>query len=305
MSTDATINYKVIGYFDLYPNKMKGPTKKTKSKYFRKMRELYERGFKLYDFKKSTTFRDDSAVLIYKDDRLLGYAFIKIETSDVTHGISDPFFYNFVIDPQYQGYGYGSKLLEHIKKLYPVRALYCLTDKTDTTLHEWYDRRGGIVYNDYEITWPTGYFAYKFPNGTVHVEKVQVFTKEDEIRRLKEDAANLTIVPDLDPTVGDDLMGELDDICGSADDEPETKNPGIFNLVAHHPMDDHLVDTEYVDYTPTPQDLEDIKITDKKPTSVFDLVTADGASDKALMRAQVLNRKSHFEMMRSSGEEMD
>jgi GNAT superfamily N-acetyltransferase len=215
-----SINYKTVGYFDLYPNKIAGCKKTTKSKFFRKMKELYERGFKKSDFKKSASSRSDIAVLMYKDSTLVGFVFIKEEDSDETRGITDPFFYNLVIDSHRQGNGYGGQLFQHIKDHYPNRALYCLTDNTDTSLHEWYDRRGGLVYNNPDMEWPDGYFVFKFPNGSVHEECEPSFTKtikeseehkEKELLELKN--SSKTIIPDHDTTIGDDLLDELDDIC--------------------------------------------------------------------------------------------
>jgi hypothetical protein len=160
----SDINYVVIDHADMYP------AKKIKSKYFREMKELYERGFKLNDFKESSPFKDDITILMYNKDILLGFVFIKEEKDNVknsvTNGITDPFFYNFVIDPKYQYDGHGSALFEHIKRHYFNRPLYCLVDSTNTTLHEWYDRREGIVYNNSDMKWKKGYFVYIFTNGS-------------------------------------------------------------------------------------------------------------------------------------------
>lgn len=215
----STINYKVIGYYDLYPAKKPGANKKTKSKYFRKMRELYERGFKEYDFKSSVSFKDDIAILMYDEDVLVGYVFVKEEEDgDITQGISDPFFYNLVVDPKMQQLGYGTKLFDHLKNLYVNRALYCLTDSSDKDLHEWYDKRGGIVYNDHAKEWPEGFFVFKFPNGTIHVEPEPTFVQNlqntDEFQQLKNNALQLieNTIPDHDPSVGDNLLSELDAI---------------------------------------------------------------------------------------------
>lgn len=216
--------YKVIDYFDLYPNKKQGCKKNVKSKYFRKMRELYERGFKMQNFKTSASFKNDIAVLMYLESTLIGFVFIKEENSEITNGITDPFFYNFVVDPHMQCSGYGSKLFDHIKGMYPNRALYCLTDSTDNTMHEWYDRRDGLVYSNPNITWPDGYFVFIFPNGSVYDENITKTIKETEESNAKNlvlENSTISQLPDHDPTVGDDLMTELDDICGS----PNPKDP--------------------------------------------------------------------------------
>jgi GNAT superfamily N-acetyltransferase len=170
----SDINYVVIDYNDLYPAKKSGGNKKVKknkkikSLYLRDMKELYERGFKLNDFKSSSSFKNDIAILMYKNDSLLGFVFIKEnrEQNNITNGITDPFFYNLVIDPKYQHGGYGSTLLEHIKHLYFNRPLYCLVESTNKNLHEWYDKRDGVVFNDPTMTWAKGYFVYIFTNGS-------------------------------------------------------------------------------------------------------------------------------------------
>jgi GNAT superfamily N-acetyltransferase len=170
----SNIEYVVIDHADLYPAKKSGGNKKVKnnkkvkSPYFCKMKELYERGFKLNDFKASSSFKNDIAILMYIKDFLLGFVFIKEnrEKDSVTNGITDPFFYNFVIDPTYQHGGYGSALFEHIKQLYFNRPLYCLVESTNKTLHEWYDKREGVVFNDSTMTWAKGYFVYIFTNGS-------------------------------------------------------------------------------------------------------------------------------------------
>ena len=239
VDTDTKINYKVVDYFDLYPTKKNGASKKVKSKYFRKMKELYERGFKLYDFKKSTSFRNDIAILMYNDQTLIGFVFIKEapEDSEITQGITDPFFYNFVVDPKFQHTGNGTKLFNHVKQRYNNRAIYCLTDSTDKTLHEWYDRRDGIVYNDHTKSWSEGYFVYKFPNGTIHIEPEPSFVQNlqgtDEFQNLKNQTvqAIAATIPDHDPAVGDDLLEELDDIC----------EPDVFKLITNTSPSDKLL----------------------------------------------------------------
>jgi hypothetical protein len=199
-----TETYKVINYYDLFPNKKPNTKKKNmKSKYFRKMRVIYEQGVDKYDFKRSCAFKNDPIILMYVDDKIIGYVFIKEENIDFKQGLNDPFFYNFVIDPKEQNSGYGTKLFDHMKQQYKNQALYCLVESSNKKLHEWYDRREGIVYNDYKLEWPDGYFLYKFPNGTVHVDPEPAPIDDTPIEEI----------PDLDPTVGDDLMGELDDLC--------------------------------------------------------------------------------------------
>lgn len=221
MSTNSNINYKEITYYHVFPNKKAGSKKNIKSEFFRKMKEIYERGFNKLDFKKSINYKNDFAFLIYVKDLLVGYVFIRNET---TFGINDPFFYNLVIDPKFQRNGYGTLLLNYIKQKYINLPLYCLVESANRQLHEWYDTREGIVYNNPSIIKPVEYIIYKFPNGSVHVEIPESYPIEKTITN-----PHLTI----ESTVGDDLINELDQF----NHNDEVDNPFRCHMISDKEFD--------------------------------------------------------------------